>query len=179
MDRDWEGLAAALAAARRAADMTQDELASALGVGRSTVQKLERGHAYAKVQPIHRAAARAVGWTEDSIELVLAGGDPVLASSRPSDAQALASGQQPSPVEAGVDALLDDLTARVKGALLGGQVADATAVPMGDDGSVILIWKAGADQELTTAQQRELEKKWSRIQRAAQNILAAEEQEEQ
>ncbi|RPE34977.1 hypothetical protein EDD38_3322 [Kitasatospora cineracea] len=67
----------------------------------------------------------------------------------------------------------------MKGALLGGQVADATAVPMGDDGSVILIWKAGADQELTTAQQRELEKKWSRIQRAAQNILAAEEQEEQ
>lgn len=178
MDLDWGRLGKAVAAARREEGLTQAELASRAGLGRSAVQGIERGRSFSSPQPSHRLVAHALGWAHGSVEAVLAGGEPAAAPDRPSDAPRLESVQQLSPVEAGVDALLDDLTARVKGALLGGQVADATAVPMGEDGSVVLIWKAGADQELSTAQQRELEKKWSRIQRAAQNILADDEEQE-
>lgn len=168
MDRDWARLSRHIAGAREALGLPQPAFAAELGVGRSAIQKLESGHEYRKPTPLHRAVERRFGWATGSVEAILAGGEPErLAGDSP----------EGSPVEEGVDALLDDLTARVKGALLGGQVADATAVPMGE-GSVVLIWKAGADQELTPAQQRELERKWSRIQRAAQNILADDEEQE-
>lgn len=176
MERDWGRLAGALANARKAAGLTQDELAAMLGVGRSSVQKLERGHVYARVLPVHRAAARVLGWTEGSVDAVLGGGDP---SRAPKSPEAAPVGQPTSTVEEGAAALLDDLTARVKGALLGGPVVDATAVPMSDGGDVVIIWTGGEEQELTPAQRRRLEQQWHRIQRAAHDILADDEEQEE
>ncbi|WP_157815642.1 helix-turn-helix domain-containing protein [Kitasatospora sp. CB02891] len=170
MDRDWARLSRYIASAREALGLPQPAFAAELGVGRSAIQKLESGHEYRKVTPLHRAVERRFGWAEGSIETVLAGGE----------AERFAGPVSDSPIEAGVDALLDDLTARVKGALLGGQVVDATAVPMGDgDGSVVIIWKGGEERDLTPAQRRRLERQWSKFQRAAHDILAdGEEQEE-
>ena len=169
MERDWARLSRAIAAARDDLGLTQPELAAELGVGRSSVQKLESGHQYVKVMPLHRAAARRFGWTEDSVEVVLAGGNPTVRGWRGDtepDADAGDGGE--------VDELLDDLTERVRAALLGGKVADATALEFDDDpdGGVVLIWKRGSQQELTPEQQRALRKKWAKIQRAAHEILA-------
>ncbi|MFJ8437641.1 helix-turn-helix domain-containing protein [Kitasatospora griseola] len=170
MDRDWGRLSRRIAAEREALALPQQPFADQLGVSRSAVQKLESGHAYRKVTPLHRSVERAFGWEEGSVEAILDGGEPATCDAAD------------SPIEVGVDALLDDLTARVREALLGGTVADATAIDMGpdDDGEVVIIWKRGKKKELTAAQQRDLRRRWGRLQHAARDILAdGEEQEEQ
>ncbi|MFJ5070189.1 helix-turn-helix domain-containing protein [Kitasatospora sp. NPDC088556] len=168
MDRDWARLSRAIAAARDDLGLTQPELATALGVGRSSVQKLESGHQYAKVTPLHREVSRRFGWTDGSIEAVLAGGGPTV--------RAWQSDAEPSAdIEASeVDDLLDDLTERVRETLLGGKVADATAIELDseEDGGVVLIWKRGESQTLTPEQQRDLRRKWSKLQRAAHEIFS-------
>ncbi|MGW3072313.1 helix-turn-helix transcriptional regulator [Kitasatospora sp. NPDC001132] len=168
MDRDWARLSSAIAAARDDLELTQPQLAQELGVGRSAVQKMESGHHYSKVTPLHRAAARRFGWTEDSVEAVLAGGTPTVRGQRGGAASTADIG------DAEVDELLDSLTGRVKAALLGGRVADATAVTLSspDDGDVVIIWKEGEARDLTPEERRELEKKWSRLQRAAHEIFS-------
>jgi transcriptional regulator with XRE-family HTH domain len=171
MDRDWARLSSAIAAARDDLELTQPQLAQELGVGRSAVQKLESGHHYSKITPLHRAAARRFGWTEDSVEAVLAGGIPTI---RGRHGDAAPSADIRDAEDAEVDELLDSLTGRVKAALLGGRVADATAVTLSspDDGDVVIIWKEGAARDLTPEERRELEKKWSRLQRAAHEIFS-------
>lgn len=77
---DWKRLGDALAAAREGITprVSQEEAARTLGLGRSTIQKMERGHPYQKIQPSHRVYARWLGWTDDSIEAVLSGGEPTM-----------------------------------------------------------------------------------------------------
>jgi transcriptional regulator with XRE-family HTH domain len=168
MDRDWAHFGRAVKAARLDRGMTQDDLAKAVGVGLSTVQTLERGsRSYAKVSATHRAIAKAVGWTEESAEVVLAGREPIKVGG----VQAVISGDAK---DGEVDELLDDLTGRVKAALLGGRVADATAIALDspDEGDVVIIWKEGETRDLTPEERRKLQKKWSRLQRAAHEILS-------
>ncbi|MFH8380686.1 helix-turn-helix transcriptional regulator [Kitasatospora sp. NPDC018058] len=169
MDRDWGRLGRAVKAARQDSGMTQDDLAKAVGVGLSTVQTLERGsRSYAKVNATHKAIAKAVGWTEDSVEAVLAGGNPTI--------QGRHGDVTPSVEAEGevVDELLDELTGRVRAALLGGRVADATAIALDtpDEGDVVIIWKEGETRDLTPEERRKLQKKWSRLQRAAHEIFS-------
>ncbi|MFI1520615.1 helix-turn-helix domain-containing protein [Kitasatospora cineracea] len=170
MDRDWGRLSRRIAAEREALALPQQPFADQLGVSRSAVQKLESGHAYRKITPLHRSVERIFDWEEGSVEAILVGGEPTVRD------------VVSSPIEAGVDALLDDLTARVREALLGGTVADATAIDMGpeDDGEVVIIWKRGEKRDLTPEQQRDLRRRWGKLQHAARDILADDgEQEDQ
>lgn len=86
MEKDWARLGRKLADARGA--RTQQQIADELGVGRTTIQKIERGQVYKKVQFTHREYARLVGWTQDSPELVLAGGEPRFREQRDGDTPA-------------------------------------------------------------------------------------------
>lgn len=80
MDRDWARLGSALQNARQATEppLRQEDVAKRLGVSRTTVQNIERGKVYARVQPVHREYGRLVGWSTGSVDRVLAGGDPVM-----------------------------------------------------------------------------------------------------
>jgi hypothetical protein len=138
------------------------------------VQSIERGREFSAPQLSHRSVAQVLGWAPDSIALVLAGGEPIR--SAPS-----AVAHQPtvnvatSPEAESVDDLLDDLTERVRMALLGGTVADADAIGLGDEpdgGEVVLIWKRGERPDATPEQLRADLKKWARLQRVAREILA-------
>lgn len=64
----------------------QADLIRASGLSRSTVRRFERG------EPIDetslRRLSRAIGWTPDSAQDVLAGGEPTLAAAVPTDAEA-------------------------------------------------------------------------------------------
>lgn len=172
MERDWTRLGRAIADARKAKGMTQDELAGAVGVGRSTVQSLERGaRQHPKVLPTHRAIARVLDWTESSIEAVLTGGEPTGSGRGPTPVPPATTGHGDSQA----DELLDDLTERVRLALLGGRVVDSDVVELGpDDGEseVVMIWKRGERPDLTPDQRRAEARKWSRFQRVAREILA-------
>jgi transcriptional regulator with XRE-family HTH domain len=174
MEQDWARLGGAVTKARKAAGLSQIELAAAAGLSRSAVQSIERGKQFGAPQLSHRSVAQVLGWAPSSVADVLAGGEPTPA--------AVASGSAPESAAPGstsaADELLDDLTERVRAALLGGTVADADAVPLGDedgDGEVVLIWKRGGRPDLTPDQLRADLKKWSRLQRVAREILADDE----
>jgi transcriptional regulator with XRE-family HTH domain len=83
MTMDWVRLGAAVKASRKAMGITQPQLGAAAGVSRATVQNIEAGQDYARVTPTLRAIERALDWQEGSIEVVLAGGDPVAPGAVP------------------------------------------------------------------------------------------------
>lgn len=76
MKRDWERLGRVAADTRRALRLTQKQLAAKLGVGRGTIQAIERGEEFVKVTQTMRGLERAFGWADGSIEAVLDGGEP-------------------------------------------------------------------------------------------------------
>lgn len=77
MTMDWVRLGAAVKASRKAMGITQLQLGAAAGVSRATVQNIEAGQEFARVTSTLRVIERTLHWQEGSIELVLAGGDPV------------------------------------------------------------------------------------------------------
>ncbi|MCG6493380.1 helix-turn-helix transcriptional regulator [Kitasatospora sp. A2-31] len=174
MEQDWGRLGRAVREAREAAGLSQVELAELAGLSRSAVQSIERGRAFGAPQLSHRSVAQVLGWTPDSIALVLAGGEPARSTPSAMAYQPTVSVATSSETES-VDGLLDDLTERVRTALLGGTVADADAIGLGDepdDGEVVLIWKRGQRPDATPEQLRADLKKWARLQRVAREILA-------
>lgn len=145
------------------------------------MQAIERGKMFDAPQLSHRSVASTLGWQPSSVASILGGGDPV---------PVLAPGQQPAHLvvapsygagRSEADEFLDDLTERVKVALLGGKVVDSDVVELGDEdgdepSEVVLIWKRGERPDLTPAQRRASARKWARLQAAAREILAEEPQ---
>ncbi|MFI2349767.1 helix-turn-helix domain-containing protein [Streptomyces sp. NPDC019443] len=142
MDLDWDRLGAALQAARQemAPKLTQDELAVELGVGRSVIQNIERGQAFKKPTPTIRNFARRVGWTDDSVDRVLAGGDPQLTDGvQESAAQQLPAGPA--------------LPTRIEHELKSeGELVDTVVIPLGDGASAVVVVKNPPD---ATPEQRQ------------------------
>ena len=160
MSEDWGRLSQAIADAREALGMTQIELGEAIGVGRSAVQKMERGVAYTKVQPTHRAAARVFGWAEGSIEQILAGGEPKRA-------------QGDRAAESTPDSVLGDLPLRVLHAIGSGRLVDSAVInldPEDPEAAAVLVLKRGRRSDATPEQLREDLRKWSELERAVRRI---------
>lgn len=133
MDRDWVWLGKALKAARQAAGLTQEELAIDLGVSRSVVQGIERGKEFNKPTQTIRSFARRVGWTDDSVGTVLAGGEPTIAGGTPAaPASPPAAGTQ-LPLRI-VDELSND-----------GTLLDTVVVPLGGDVRMVVVVKGRPD----------------------------------
>lgn len=169
MERDWARLARTIAGTRKLLDMTQADMADRAGVSRTAIQKMERpGTVYAKVQPLHRVVARILGWTEDSIEAILAGGSPTPAES------AAGAPTQLAPPDADSDALPDGLSERARLALLGGKVVSDDVIDLAPDDperTAVLVYKRG-DRPATPEQMRDDLRKWAKLQRAAREIFS-------
>lgn len=141
MDLDWDRLGTALQAARQAIEpeLTQDDLAVELGVGRSTIQNIERGQAFKRPTPTIRTFARRVGWTDDSVDRVLAGGDPKLTGEPPTKVP----GYYPIP----------GLPLRIEHELKSeGELVDTFVIPLGDGASAVVVVKNPPD---ATPEQRQ------------------------
>ncbi|WP_158101218.1 helix-turn-helix transcriptional regulator [Streptomyces griseus] len=121
MTRDWARLGEALKSARVARGIEQQEVAQTIGVKRGALNNIEHGR-IARVTTTVLAYARLVGWTGKSIDLVLGGGDPVLADD-----------PTPAPVasaetftrESAVDPVASDLSLLVQQALREGPLLDS------------------------------------------------------
>lgn len=159
--RDWERLGDAFAQGRRAANLTQVEVADRLSVTRTPIQAIERGRQangspFTKVTATMRAYARLLGWTEDSPARILRGEEPEPATrpASPSDAESSSS-----------------LPPAVDRELRSGRTLDHTVVHLGsedDDTRIIVVLKGAED--ISEEELDELWKKWRRTRRHIQAI---------
>ncbi|MFF5778104.1 helix-turn-helix domain-containing protein [Streptomyces virginiae] len=152
MDQDWVRLGEALKAARVATrpKLTQTDVAERLGVSRATVQNIEQGKGFKRVSGAIRAYGTLVGWTAESPEQILAGGEPTPddPSQRPNLPPAVAKGL-PLTVQ---DELERD-----------GAVVDTAVVHLPDGTAVTVIVKGASQSPTPEERQRHLEA-WRRVQ---------------
>ncbi|WP_284576635.1 helix-turn-helix transcriptional regulator [Streptomyces sp. 2P-4] len=137
MSSEWAQLGKSLKAARIELGMEQQDVAAAIGVKRGALHNIERG-AIARVTHTVRAYADLVGWTDDSISDVLAGGTPTLKPPEEPAPPAPAA----DPLPAGLSTLVQE--ALREGPLLGSRVEEvvtpsgrvrATIVIRGEEGT--------------------------------------------
>lgn len=119
MTDHWARLGAELKAAGKARGLQQKAIAEAIGVGRGAIANIEKGD-IKKVSPTVRAYARLVGWTDDSPERVLAGGEP------------MPTPQQPAlePAHLAIESSQSDLSLRVRQALEEGPLVDSQVLTL-------------------------------------------------
>lgn len=126
MDDRWARLGRALAASRRAQNLTQADVAAAAGVGLATIQGIERGTQVKDATPSMRVYASIVGWAAGSIEDVLAGREPTPVARQ---------------TEATTGATTEGLPLRVARALTEGTTLDTTIVPLSPGAEMVVIVK--------------------------------------
>ncbi|MFG3660298.1 helix-turn-helix domain-containing protein [Streptomyces sp. NPDC047706] len=159
-EQGWERLGEAFAEARRAAGLTQVEVADRLSVTRTPIQAIERGRqangsAFTKVTATMRAYARLLGWTEDSPARILRGDEPEPATQPVSQADATSG-----------------LPSAVDRELRSGKTLDHAVVHLGgegDDDTRIIVLLKGAE-DMTEEQIDELWQTWRRTRRHLQAI---------
>lgn len=120
-----------LAKARKAAGIkNQVHMAERIGVKRSTVQSIERGEPRSKATLTIREYARIVGWDDGSVDAVLAGGDPTLAT-EPRRLQAGEDAEQETPEPSSAPAI----PLRIVAEFREGDVLDTTVMDLSRPGS--------------------------------------------
>lgn len=163
MERDWRRLGRALAEAREACGLTQIGMTQELKVSIGPIQTIERG-ASKRVTTTIRAYAQRVGWTEESIDRVLAGGDPELRADAPPNNAPAGAGSAAGRLAA--------LPARVVQALADdGQLIDATVLNLRrpGGGKAIIVIKGEPDappEEIA----KDLEE-WARREMALRGVI--------
>lgn len=138
MQRDWERLGEALRAARISAGLSQEDMAGELGVGRSTIQKIERGHEFGKPTLAIRAYARRVGWTEESVDRVLVGGTPSHVHVASADLSTAHSGTEGTLSESAVRRLPVRIVDEIENE---GALVDTAVIPLGNGGTMVVVVK--------------------------------------
>ncbi|MFG2277573.1 helix-turn-helix domain-containing protein [Streptomyces asoensis] len=157
MDQDFARLGAELKEARlrKRPRITQPEAAEALGVGRSTIQKMESEKVSQVTPTTVRAYARLLGWADGATEQVLAGGDPTMAAEGEP-----APGSSPAP---GLG-----LSPAVEYELRAGRVLDSQVFNLGPDdadGQIIVVLQGKKD-----ATPEEVERIAARYRRARRHL---------
>ncbi|MFK0179022.1 helix-turn-helix domain-containing protein [Streptomyces xanthochromogenes] len=154
MDQDWAALGEALKAAREACRprVRQEDVAAALNISRATVQNIERGQEFKKVSSTIRAYARFLGWTPESPEQVLAGGEPTPADETPAPQRSASRTD-----DAGLPMAVQDELDR------DGALVDTAVIPLGDGTNMVVIVKGGSKNPSPEERQRHLEA-WRRAQ---------------
>jgi transcriptional regulator with XRE-family HTH domain len=125
MDDRWVRLGHALAADRKAHNLTQEDIASLAGLSIATVQGIERGTKVKDPTPSMRVYASTLGWASGSIEAVLDGGEPTPV---------------PLPAEA-AGPTAEGLPLRVARALSEGTTLDTTIVPLSPGAEMVVVVK--------------------------------------
>ena len=169
MERDWARLGRAMASRRKRLGLTQEGLAERIGGSKTAVQSAERGSnrgkPFAGITNTHRAAAQELGWTDRSIDDVLAGGEPTLT-------------EDAGLTDTGSPGLLKGLPLRVVEELTTGEAVDTDILDVTDQGGdhrMVLIFKRDSPEAAEAAKDpvrlRRILAEWSRMQRAIRRIV--------
>jgi len=156
MDEDFARLGGQLKAAReqKRPRASQAYAAAELGVGRSTIYKMEAGQGAQVTPTTLQAYARWLGWTDDSVSQVLAGGDPTMSEER---------GDRPLSVAPDLG-----LSPAVEYELRTGKVLDSQVINLGpdeSDGHIIVVLQGKKD-----ATPEEVERIAARYRRARRHL---------
>lgn len=142
MSRDWARLGAALKAAREGRQLRQEDVAAALGVTRGAIANIDGGR-FARATRTVRDYARMVGWSDDSVESVLTGGEPQVTEGEGSPV-----GADPPPP--------GDLSDRVLRALAEGELIGSRVMHVqGPDGEVTATLVVRGDRGMTADEIRQ------------------------
>jgi transcriptional regulator with XRE-family HTH domain len=168
MIRDWERLAEAIKAARKARGWTQKDLAATARVGFSTVQRLESGKPASRTPASLPHVERALGWAHGSVEDILAGGEPTP--------EGTPEGQlELTQVRGTAPTLAAGMPLRVIQELTEGEVLDTEVLDLsrpGSDTRMVVVIKRGAT-DASPDQIREDLEVWTRVQRELRRITSA------
>ncbi|WP_338699133.1 helix-turn-helix transcriptional regulator [Streptomyces sp. Q6] len=133
MDRDWVRLGNAFRTDRERQSLKQKDVAAALGAALTSIQDIERGHKYTKPTRTIRAYATLLGWSPDSVDSVLAGGDVSRAAAAPAPADE-------RPADTDIDGRR--LPLRIVHELGDeGELLDTAVLKVGDKGRAIIVVK--------------------------------------
>lgn len=172
MTQDWARLGARLRAAREdELHLTQEELGARIGVGRNAIRLIESGQAKRLTATI-RAYVRQAGWTDDSAEAVLAGGEPALRT----EGEGVETGP-PAAADAAVmrriaEALVERLPERVLQELTDGRVVDTDIMDLSKDGSsAIMTLVVERDASPAPDKVQSDLREWGQVQREMRRIL--------
>ncbi|MCZ0207941.1 helix-turn-helix transcriptional regulator [Streptomyces sp. UMAF16] len=132
MDEMTKRLGEALQTARagRRPKLTQPEAARQLGVGRSTIQNIERG-AFVRITQTVRDYAALLGWPDGAVDRVVAGGSVLGEAEAKREAREAREGEQALPLPPAVEYELRT-----------NETLDSTVINLGpdeDDGHVIVV----------------------------------------
>jgi len=161
MEQNWTALGAAVKARRKALGLSQVELGEAAGAGRSSVQKVERNQGFELSAGMLALIERGLGWSAGSIQAVLEGGEPTLAS------------QEPAPEDSRRP--LVGLPASVLDELADGEVYATEIHDLSQEGGITIITvavrRAGEPgTQISTEERRRNFRAWSRVQRQLDNL---------
>lgn len=129
MEKDWKRLASAVREARKRHDppLLQRGLAELADVSLSSVQTLERGAGYTRMPSAAYKVAQVLGWTTESIDVVLAGGEPTL--------RGLGDGAGADETVNAAPEYASRLPLAVRDALSSGELVDTEVLDLGPDDS--------------------------------------------
>ncbi len=138
MDDEWVRLGAAVREAREAKGLKQAQLGEAVGVGATTIANIERARTRAITSTL-RSVARVLDWPPDTIETVLAGGEPPA----PGDGVDVVAqdGQGQVTLQAKTYSAPEGMPLRVARALVEGTTLDTTIVPLGPGADMVVVVK--------------------------------------
>jgi transcriptional regulator with XRE-family HTH domain len=146
MDGDWLRLGGVIRAARKRKGLSQVRLGDEIGVKRTVIQTIERGHEFQSVTATLRDIERVLEWGQGSIENVLEGGDPL-----PPETPGARYYAKHFRHESG-----GDLPVRVSRALAEGTTLDTAIVPLSPNAELVVVVKgkpaATHDQIMTALQ---------------------------
>lgn len=126
MTRDWKRLGRAIAEARKARGWSQQELADACSVGRSTIQAAEGGRAYTRMPASLSVVEQVLGWPKGTVEGILAGGDPP-----PPQSSRSPKPEETTPAER--PQFAQGMPLRVADELTSGEVVETVVMDLSDD----------------------------------------------
>lgn len=131
MDGDWLRLGGVIRAARKRKGLSQVRLGDAIGVKRTVIQTIERGHEFQSVTATLRDIERILEWGQGSIEHILDGGDP-LPSDTPGNRYYTKHARQDSGGE---------LPVRISRALTEGTTLDTAILPLSPNTEMVVVVK--------------------------------------
>jgi transcriptional regulator with XRE-family HTH domain len=131
MDGDWLRLGKAVQKARNGMGLSQIALGELAGVKRTAIQTIERGHTFLRITSTLRDVEHALGWGRGSVEIILAGGEP-LAPGEPGELDS--NGRLRSDAYGG-------LPLRMTQALIQGTTLDTMIVPLTPNVEMVVVVK--------------------------------------